>query len=128
MVTLCEVTNFAQLGFKTRDINERPEDMSREQYVYRGMLLDGKIASARDIGNYAAGYVAGDNGLSWETARLGFDGLESYQQGRLATEGMTTQSAQRLGHNRSYPLFKDRQLEKRWQKLTSPVPVGEPKW
>src|SRR5699024_10860205 len=50
--------------FKTRGINERPENVSRTQYAYRGMPLNGKIASARDVGNYAAGYIAGKNGLS----------------------------------------------------------------
>lgn len=29
------------------------------QYHYRGMPFNGKIASARDIGNYRAGFVAG---------------------------------------------------------------------
>jgi hypothetical protein len=43
--------------------------------------------------------VAGRNGLGWGDARLGFDGLQSIQEGRLATEGVPTQKAQRLGFN-----------------------------
>jgi hypothetical protein len=53
------------------------------------------IASARDIGNFGAGYIAGNNGLTWGTARLGFDALQSKQQGTFATEGQTTQMAQK---------------------------------
>lgn len=69
---------------------------------YRGMPIetaDGRsvIASARDIGNYAAGYVAGVNGISWNLARVGFDTLESIQHGTLAKECMTTQYAQFSG-------------------------------
>ena len=88
------------LDFKTRDIENRPEGMSREQYVYRGSVTSsGKIGSARDFGNIGAGIVAGRNGLGWGDARLGFDGLQSTQEGRLATEGVPTQKAQRLGYN-----------------------------
>ncbi len=49
-------------------------------YHYRGMSFEGKIASARDIGNYAAGATAGANGLAWKgQARLGFDLLQKWQ-------------------------------------------------
>ena len=33
-------------------------------------------ATARDAGNYSAGYIAGINDLSWGAARAGFNGLE----------------------------------------------------
>lgn len=36
-------------------------------------------ASARDIGNIAAGFIAGVNGLSWGISRMAFDALESFQ-------------------------------------------------
>ncbi len=55
-------------------------------------------ASARDIGNYDAGYIAGRAGMNWKTARLGFDALESIQNGKLSSEGMTTQKAERMGY------------------------------
>jgi len=78
-------------------------------YTYRGGTVDGvaglsgggglpTIASARDIGNIGAGFVAGSNGMSWSDARLGFDGLQSKQQGQWATEGQTTQLAERVGY------------------------------
>lgn len=49
--------------------------------------------SARDIGNIAAGYVAGINNLPYHTARLGFDG---YQGG---IEGPSTRNAEWYGYN-----------------------------
>jgi RHS repeat-associated protein len=73
-------------------------------YTYRGGTVDGvpglsggdglpTIASARDIGNIGAGFVAGSNGMSWSDARLGFDALQSKQQGQIAVEGQPTQMA-----------------------------------
>lgn len=70
----------------------------------RGMPLTtnskGEItyASARDIGNMAAGYIAARNGIPWKTARKAFD----FYQG--SPEGKTTVNAQLygytvLGHN-----------------------------
>jgi hypothetical protein len=98
------------LDFKDRGINDRPETMLDTQYRYRGMPLNGvpsvvgnrgdgvKIyGSARDVGNLAAGYVAGRNGLLWEEARLGFDGYEMIFHHTLKPEGLTTQQAQRIG-------------------------------
>ncbi|UUC46715.1 hypothetical protein [Flavobacterium cerinum] len=101
----------ADYDFKTRDVNDRPEGMSRNQYSYRGMLfqnVDGfsqgnngttVFASARDFGNVAAGYVAGNAGQPWRVSRLGFDGLQSWQEKGIATEGRPTQMAQKVGHN-----------------------------
>ncbi len=72
-------------------------------YRHRGMQLGvdengNKIfGSARDVGNYAAGYVAGKSGLYWGEARLGFDTYQSIKLGKFCTEGPATQSAQSLG-------------------------------
>jgi len=104
--------------FKTNDMDKRPKGQSRTQYMYRGMPVDGvpglgdksgvpTIATGRDIGNIGAGYVAGDNGISWGEARLAFDALESKQQGKFATEGMTTQSAEKTGWQMGVRHFKD---------------------
>ena len=68
------------------------------EYFYRGsMTAEGRIASARDFGNIAAGLVAARNGLTWSQARFGFDAYESIKQGRLSVEGVTTQTAQWRG-------------------------------
>ena len=62
---------------------------SELSYAYRGMPIGratwgnykGKkvIASARDIGNMAAGIVSAKNGLPYSLARLGFDTYQSWQ-------------------------------------------------
>lgn len=85
---------------------------------YRGMPLSLRgdnasmpvFASARDVGNIGAGLVSGRAGLSWSTARFGFDFLETKQKfgttkatlfyplfGVKAIEGSSTQYGERLG-------------------------------
>ena len=82
-------------------------DTGNTIYHNRGMKMtaDGKtyIASARDIGNFAAGYIAGKNGMSWRLARLGFDTLETGQhwgngESGLFTEGQPSQLSQKKGY------------------------------
>ena len=74
-----------------------------EEY-YRGMPVMKPIhnqtvfASARDLGNVAAGYVAGRMGNNWMMSRAAFDALESYQQGKLSVETSSTQYAEFLGY------------------------------
>ena len=94
---------------ETNWMNGNVPDDQKTQYTYRGVLFSvdtgdktdnvGVVASARDIGNFGAGYIAGNNGLTWDTARLGFDALQSKQEGKLSTEGKPTQQAQKVGHN-----------------------------
>ena len=122
--------------FKTRGMNSRPDGMSKDQYKYRGMPLESVVlfgnqdgvsttfASGRDFGNIGAGFVAGNNGLSWEIARLGFDALQSKQQGRFATEGQPTQRAERVGYNIGIKLYNVRQTEHLWKESTTPFPAG----
>ncbi len=85
---------------------------------YRGMPLFGNsryIASARDIGNIGAGYIAGVKGISYSAARSVFDLLQSIQQSPednyirrpnyerdyyiigYHQEGLSTQAAEYLG-------------------------------
>ena len=49
----------------------------RDEYYYRGMpiTIGGKTTygTARDIGNYAAGYIAGRKGLGIVPTLFGFD-------------------------------------------------------
>lgn len=95
-----------------------------EVYFYRGMPFIGKdgvkmYASARDIGNIAAGIVAKKGGLSWKVARFGFDSYQTYSDLNIINkiilyaspaslpgimisnwekEGITTQNAQLYGY------------------------------
>jgi hypothetical protein len=126
------------LDFKHRGLNDRTESTSIEQHHYRGMSFNGKIASARDIGNYAAGYVAGKSGFSWNSSRFAFDALQTKQdKGTWNTvlfypfnrvkEGQPTQRAERIGYNDGYSIYKQKQFERQWQKATNPWPTGA-KW
>lgn len=63
------------------------------------MLQSGAVVSARDVGNFAAGLVAGRAGYSWGQSRVAFDGLQSYQKRWPTIEGRPTQLAQRAGYN-----------------------------
>ncbi|GLB48420.1 hypothetical protein [Neptunitalea lumnitzerae] len=89
--------------FKTTNGTDKVQFTTNED-KYRGMPIlgdkNGKpiFASARDVGNIGAGLVAGKDGMSWSTARLGFDGLESYQQSGFSSESSSTQFGQKLGH------------------------------
>lgn len=67
-------------------------DFKANGEMYRGMpIKDGVYASARDIGNYVAGYYAAANGIPWQVARFAFD---LYQGNK---EGISSQNAQHLG-------------------------------
>ena len=93
------------LDFKRTNGTNEVQFNTPEEF-YRGMPLslqgdDSSLpvyGSARDVGNIAAGLVAGRNGMEWSTARLGYDGLQSYQQGSLSRESSSTQYGQKLGH------------------------------
>ena len=90
-------TGGEKYDLKTRGIENRG-DQTIEQYMYRGSKSRNRTyGSARDFGNMGAGIVAARNGLDWSTTRLGFDGLQSVQEGKVATEGITSQAAQLVG-------------------------------
>ena len=91
--------------------NATGENYTERTEHYRGMPILGKenglpiFASARDVGNIAAGYVASKSGLSWTVARVGLDGLETYQTFQnkgiiqYTKESASTQYAEKLGHS-----------------------------
>ena len=68
-------------------------------------------ATARDIGNYSAGYVAGTAGQGWVASRKAFDALESFQQGRPSKEAMVSQFAEKAGHNRGIKVYWQEQYD-----------------
>jgi len=88
------------------------ESMDKEIYYHRGMIFNGYIASARDIGNVAAGFIAAKSSINWHSTRFAFDLLETIQyinnNGNLKfmTEGAASQSAQSIGFG--YGLFINR--------------------
>jgi len=108
------------LDFKHRGI-ENISEGQQIQYIYRGMPLndvtniignDGSgivvYGSARDVGNVAAGYVAGRKGETWEETRIAFDALETLQHMptlKIWTEGQPTQRAERVGWDNGYAVY-----------------------
>lgn len=120
------------LDFKHRGIDDRAEVTTLEQHHYRGMSFSGQVASARDIGNYSAGYVAGIHSMSWGASRGAFDALETYQNSgwklwNWVPEGQPTQRAERAGYNAGQTIFKQRQFEREWRKATNTWTI-RPKW
>lgn len=83
-VTLFDYMENAQGGqdfdFKRDGTEKGDADYNNPIYHYRGMSFKGKIASARDVKNYSAGYVAGKSGMSWFSSRKAFDALETSQK------------------------------------------------
>ena len=96
-------TGGGKYDFKRQGAKKGDSNYDNPDYFYRGMSFGktkaGKniFASARDLGNYAAGYIAGKNGLSWFESRLGFDTLQSIQDFSISTESSSTQEGQKAG-------------------------------
>ncbi len=121
---LLEYMNNAGNG-KVFDFKHRGSDDGNithyDAHYYRGMPIkvdshNTVYASARDIGNYAAGYVAGTHGLNWTITRMGFDGYQSIVSMKLngkvgwTVEGQPSQQAQKLGHTIGFDVFKNKLL------------------
>ena len=71
---------------------------------YRGMPIGSTkngqtiYTSAKDIGNIAAGYVAGIHAIPWSLVRKEFDNLQSIQDNRPSIELPSSQNAQYFGY------------------------------
>ena len=61
-------------------------------------LLNGKIASARDIGNFAAGYLAARNGIPKNLTMFAFDMYNNYQNNTITGEPLVSKQPQQLGY------------------------------
>lgn len=112
---MANATGGQKYDFKTIGIKNRG-NLNWTQYSYRGMpFIDENgnkfIASARDIGNYSAGYMAGISGLGWEASRAAFDALESVQKGGFSTEAMVSQAAEKAGFDRGHKKYWQQQYE-----------------
>ena len=98
--------NGGKYDFKSR--GNRSKDQSVDQYNYRGMPLSGVkgiegsrvYGSARDVGNFAAGFVSAARGLDWGQMRIGFDFYQSHKNAGTTQEAMVSQAAQRLGYEK----------------------------
>jgi len=61
-------------------------------YYYKNIPI---YSSARDIGNIAAGFVAGVHGINWKMTRFAFDSYQYLTDGCL--EGISSINAQQIG-------------------------------
>ena len=99
-------TTGKKYDFKRNGTHEGDCNYNNVKYHYRGMKIsiEGKtyIASARDIGNVAAGYIAAKHGFYWGETRIAFDFLESVQNGEFSKEGKPSVSAQEIGFDIGY--------------------------
>ena len=103
---------YGEYDFKSLGITRKTEDNIADKHRHRGMKLvvDGieYIASARDVGNFAAGYVAGWHLISWEDTRKSFDLLEtvtkffSTWEPKWYIEGQPSQLAQYVGYSKGF--------------------------
>jgi len=94
---------------RTNNTNEVQYDNA--EGWYRGMPITNSefvdnsslpvYTSAKDIGNMAAGYMAGSKGLTWQQARKGFDGLQKWQDKSFKSfEKPSSRNAQYYGFKR----------------------------
>lgn len=124
--------NWSDYNFKANGAEGMTGD-ARDQYYYRGSAFsDGVYASARDFGNYAAGYVAAYNGLSWNSTRTIFDSFNAsqnnlmnlyngYQNRNINPDAPNSQAAERLGFNSGYSsrqqMMQNQLLNNSWNNL-----------
>lgn len=121
--------DFKMRGDKDQEYNE---EYTQEDYVYRGYSIglitvpDGAegqqvnvIASARDIGNFAAGYIAGYHGINWNVSRAAFDAYESKGAGWPKKEPSGTIMAQYVGWRQGYDRYYREYMKKsdRWMRI-----------
>jgi hypothetical protein len=131
---MVNATGGEKYDFKTNGLANKPDELTPTQYVYRGMSVenvagvgsqDGGVttfASARDIGNVAAGYMAGSSGISEPQARFAFDLLESAQRRKIATEGMHTRQAEGIGYRHGFKIFEKQHPFKALLSPSKPYP------
>ena len=99
---MVNAVNGGKYDFKSTDGNI---ECTERLDPYRGMPIeytkDGLIVitSARDIGNIAAGYIAGSNNIPWIVSRIAFDTFQSQVSGHLTTESISTRNAELYGWN-----------------------------
>ena len=95
--------HWKKYDFKVKGIKKgQLSDDELTKYIYRGMpiKLDNTtlIFSGRDVGNFAAGYISGKKGVSWQETRWGFDLYQQIKNPANPIEGMTSQLAQIKGY------------------------------
>ena len=96
--------------FKNNDDKNKSHDDNKNERNYRGMPIrlpdkGTTFISARDLGNYAAGYVWGYHGNNWISTRMAFDAYQIYDSQKLKVEGVSSQNAQKEGWKKGFSVF-----------------------
>ncbi len=97
---MLNATNNGKYDFKVTNGTDAPiKDIDPYRGMPIGITANGETiySSARDIGNIAAGYIAGSNGISWKTSRIVFDTYQSKVSGRPSIESISTRNAEYYG-------------------------------
>lgn len=101
------------LDFKSRGLEESGERLSI--HAARGsMTADGKMASARDFGNIAAGIVSGRAGIGWSLSEGAFNLLQGGQEPPVSAK------AQKIGWNMGIKIYQN--------ELKSSIPTLNKSW
>ncbi|WP_146131014.1 RHS repeat-associated core domain-containing protein [Marinilabilia salmonicolor] len=113
------VVNKESYDYKSNGIGNRQGD-DAINYKYRGGKYGSEFASARDIGNMAAGYAAGNGGLDYGTTRFIFDsfqatgnknilgGMWRTMRGTGAVDAPNSQNGQEYGWKMGYRQYRSR--------------------
>ncbi len=117
--------DFKRTNGSEKVIYDDKKDHRQMINFYRGMPLNLKgpdetlpvYASARDVGNIAAGFMAGSRDIPWLAARFAFDKLQTNQDKEAGKdiiwffECATTKYAERLGYRIGSECFKLKNLK-----------------
>ncbi|MGM9869894.1 MAG: RHS repeat domain-containing protein, partial [Sodaliphilus sp.] len=109
------VNDWGRSGHKWdfKNVGYSKEKGDKQLYQYRGMPIgrnpEGKkiICSARDLGNWAAGYISGVNGISWSMSRMAFDLYEMISNRRIGVEENSTVNAEFWGWSEGNSIWKN---------------------
>ncbi len=98
------------LTYMEKGRNGQEYDFKIRGDKYRGMLASfmggaETIASARDIGNYAAGYKAGSKGLSPVITFAGFSAYDCKKNGRIGIEPSGSRKPQWMGYKSGFKKY-----------------------
>lgn len=89
-------------GYKNDDYNSIYDFKKHDKDAYRGMPIDfgfGRyICTARDIGNFAAGYLCGINALTYNDTRVVFDLFHMCTNNSIRGEPPVSRLAQDIGY------------------------------
>jgi RHS repeat-associated protein len=117
--------NADDYNFKDKGMGNLSGEAQLDHRYRGGVIGGGVIASARDVGNITAGYVAGNGGLGYGATRVLFDtfsaskntglGISAYRNRNENPDAPNSQKAQKYGWGKGYSEYKNR-VDSYWRK------------